>query len=264
VVGRPAAAARASGRGQRMTSNQMVAWGRVVDADNQGWYSTRSSGGALVYCAGYRREDLPERSLEELAATRGPLRPVLHITDDDDAEMRRLFAQAGRKTIATLAAALETVFHQLRESRGGLGAHDSYEFAMRTIKAGRAGSWEAEALDAVLWFGNELNLPKVKGVHDSDVDGRRAAGPGKRVDFDVHRELTAMLTRWVTDPARYTEVAETLASVVSSYADDTAGPDGWRAVADQWLQPGGLANETFVACYRLLYSTSAHLDTSLL
>lgn len=250
-------------------SEQTTTWpSRVVDRENQGWYLTQDAGRNLIYSAGYRRQGLPERYRDELAATRGPLRPVLPITDADYAEMRRLFTQAGRKTIATLAAAVETVFHQLRESRGGLGsAHDSFEYAMRTMKAGREGSWEAEALDAVMWFGNELNLAPAPGKkirNTWDNDARRAAGPGRRVDAAVRDELAAMLTRWVTGPERYTEVAETLAAVVSRYADETADRDGWRAVADQWLQPGGLAHGTFVACYRLLYSLSEHFNPDLI
>jgi hypothetical protein len=241
---------------------------RVVDADNQGWYLTHDAGPGRreIYSAGYRRQDLPARSGDELAATRGPLRPVLPITDEDEQRMRELFAEAGRKAVATLAAALDTVFEQLRDSRGGLGhAGDSYAYAMRTMKAGREGSWEAEALDNVIYFGNELNLTPASGKRGRgfrDAATLRAAGPSKRVNMAVHHELTAMLTRWVTGPDRYTEVAETLAAVVSSYADDA--PAGWYDVADQWLQPGGLARDSFVNCYRLLYSRSPLLDTSLL
>ena len=62
-----------------------------------------------------------------------------------------------------------------------------------------------------------------------------------------------MITRWVTDPNRYTEVAESLAFEISSYCDNTAGPDGWRHVADQWFQPA-MAERDFRNCYRLLYS----------
>ena len=60
-------------------------------------------------------------------------------------------------------------------------------------------------------------------------------------------------------PDRYTEVAETLASIVSSHADQH-GADGWRAIADQWLQPQALSRADFATCYRLLYSRSEHYD----
>jgi hypothetical protein len=237
---------------------------RVVDAHNQGWHpsGTRDD---IKYAADYGFErDLEDRSWDELVATRSPLRPVEPITDEDEAELQRLFGDAGRKTITTLAAALETVFHGLRESRGGLSNPDSYAWARRTLMAGREGSWESELLIEVVLFGNELNLAKPgKGRNAFDVDALRAAGPSKRVDVDVHRAMVAIFHRWVSDPDRYTEVAETLASVVSRYCDDTAGPTGWRAVADQWLQPGGLAQRDFSTCYRLFYSLSEHYDSGL-
>ncbi|MEU4607444.1 hypothetical protein AB0F43_31045 [Kribbella sp. NPDC023972] len=125
---------------------------------------------------------------------------------------------------------------------------------------------ESEALIQLILFGNGLNLAKpsrASGLRD-DIAARRAAGPSKRVDPDVRAELAEVFTRWVTGPARYTEVAETLAGEVSRYCDDTAGPDGWRIVADQWLQPGGLAVTDFRNCYHLLYSQSQHLDSNLL
>lgn len=231
---------------------------RVVTIDNEGWYNTPDG-----YMAGYTQ---PAMSLDEIDRTRGPLRPVLPITDEDEALLRETFTRAGRKTVTTIAAAVEQVFHELREQRGGLAtAHDSYEYAKRTLTAGRAGSWESAVLIEVMLFGNGLNLAPNRGRgHADSVQVRRERGPSKRVDVDARRTLVELLTRWVTGPDRYTEVAETLAAVVSRYADDTAGPDGWRAVADQWLQPGALARQDFVTCYRLLYSLSEHFNPHLL
>lgn len=242
---------------------------RVVDAWNQGWHPVGHDTIEHCYQADYFWDrGLDDRDGQDLLATRGPIRPVLPITDADEQRIRELFGEAGRKTVATLAAALESVFHQLRESAGRLGhANDPYGFAMRTMKAGREGSWESEALVSVMLFGNELNLTPASGKRGRgyrDAASLRAAGPSKRVDRAVHHELTVMLTRWVTGPDRYTEVAETLAGVVSSYADDTAGPAGWAAIADQWLQPGGLARDSFVNCYVLLYDRSQYRDSSLI
>jgi hypothetical protein len=92
--------------------------------------------------------------------------------------MRGLFDAAGQKTIATLAAALERVFHQIRESHGGLqSASGSYEYAKRTLQAGREGSWESVVLIDVVLFGNSLNLAKAaRGRQDVDAPGR----PGRR------------------------------------------------------------------------------------
>lgn len=239
---------------------------RAVDRDNQGWHPTRGADGEVVYAADYGfQRDLADRSLEQLAETRGPLRPVLPITEDDVAALRELFAVAGRKTVTTVAAALETVFYHLREEKGGLdNAHGSYEYARRTLMAGREGSWESELLHEVVLFGNGLNLATAKqaGCHEWNVEARRAAGPARRVHGDVRAALAAMFGRWVTDPDRYTEVAETLAYVVSSYADQQAG--GWAGVADQWLMPGGLAKDDFSMCYRLFYSLSEHFNTGLI
>jgi hypothetical protein len=237
---------------------------RVVDHASQGWYPTSEGSGGIVYTALYGATgDLAARSFEQLAADRGPLRPVEPVTAVDVAALHRLFGEAGRKAITTLAAALETVFHEIREEQGGLETgHDSFEFAQRTMIAGRPGSWESELLLAVVMFGNELNLAPAKGSARYDVDARRAAGPGKRVDTQARAGMVAILRRWVTDPGRYTEVAETLAGIVSSYCDGQ--PDGWRAVADQWLQPGGLAQENFSLCYRLFYSRSERFDTAVI
>jgi hypothetical protein len=236
---------------------------RVVDHANQGWYPSSDGQGGVIYSAGYGfRRDLEPRSYEDLAATRGPLRPVEPVTDDDQAALHGLFAAAGRKTIATLAAAIEVVFHRVREEHGGLAARGSWEFARRTLTAGREGSWESEVLIEVMLFGNELNLAPATRSARYDIDVRRAAGPSKRVHASAREGVAAIVHRWVTDPARYTEVAETLAGIVSSYCDGQ--PESWKAAADQWLQPGGLAQAHFSACYRLFYSRSDHFDSGVI
>jgi hypothetical protein len=237
---------------------------RVVDRFDQGWHAT---GDHYTGFIGMREGFLPEHTWDDLVAGRGPLRPVEPVTDDDAATMVTLFDEAGRKTITTLAAAIEWVFHDIREQHGGLNGPDSYQWAKRQMVAGRPGSWEAEALTDVMLFGNEMNLAKPPGgpaLPDADVEGRRAAGPGRRVDAGVRQAMATVIRSWVANPDRYTEVPETLAHLVSSYADEKAGPDGWKTVADQWLQPGAqLASWAFPACYRLLYSTSAHYDHGL-
>lgn len=249
-----------------MTGTAPAIPSRLVDADNQGWYATsETAGGPIVYRADFGlRQGLPRPlTLDAITRDRGPWRSVQPITDDDDTLIRDTFGRVGRKTIATLAAALEEVFHELRESRGGLAtAHDSWEYANRTLTAGRAGSWESDLLRGVVMLGNGLNLVGGGRVSRS-IEWMRQHGPNRRVDVEGRATLAAVLRRWVTGPDRYTEVAATLAGVVSSYADDTAGPDGWRAVADQWLQPAALAGEDFRACYRLFYSQSDHYNPDL-
>jgi hypothetical protein len=50
-----------------------------------------------------------------LETAHGPLRPVLAADATDVAELERLLAVGGRKAVTSLAAALETVFHEVRE-----------------------------------------------------------------------------------------------------------------------------------------------------
>jgi hypothetical protein len=251
------------------SSNEDLLPYRVVDWHNQGWHGGSDPVAGTRYTADYGwKRDLPDRTYPELIASRGPLRPVLPITDADAAQLRDLFTTAGRRTVTTLAAALEHVFHELRVSKEGATGASGWDYAKLTMTAGREGSWESEALIQVVLFGNGLNLAKPAGVRPrgllDDIAARRAAGPSKRVDRDVRGALVAMFTRWVTEPGRYTEVAETLAWQVSQYCDDTAGPEGWRVVADQWLQPGGMAITDFHNCYRLFYSVSEHFNAGLL
>lgn len=264
---------------------------RVVDTHNQGWYLTGSAEGPPVYQAAYGfQRDLAVMPYGQLAACRGPLRPVLPVTDADEDDLAGLFDQAGRKTVTTIAAALEVVFHEIREEQGGLFAPGSYAYARRTMLAGREGSWESEVLMDLVLFGNGLNL--LSPVRRTPEE-QRADGPnGRRVDKAARDAMAVIFRRWVTDPDRYTEVAATLAYLVSGYCDKAAAdrglvpewarspvPEnlplvaaaereravtGWRVVADQWLMPGTLAKADFGVCYRLLYSVSANFDSSLI
>ncbi len=89
-----------------------------------------------------------------------------------------------------------------------------------------------------IYFGNGLNL-----ISDApDSEEHRASGPNRRVSVPHRDQLAEAFQRWVSDPQRYTEVAETLASIVSELCDSRHGADGWRAVADQWLsRPASIA-----------------------
>jgi hypothetical protein len=211
---------------------------RVVDREGQGWYLASTGDGGTTYKASYGwQRDLPDvPDLGELAEMRGPLRPVLSVTDADQEQLEAQLRQAGRKAVTTLAAALATTYQGLRKQLGGR--------AIQHIKAGREGSWESECLITVIIFGTELKP--------------------RRVLPEARDALTTMLTGWVTNPDRYTEVAETLAGIVSSYADREHGPDGWKRIADQWLQPGSMAEADFRATYQWLYSQSEYFDSGLL
>lgn len=222
-------------------------WYRVVDAENQGWHPTakETPDEPAFYRAdyGFQREGLGDvRILDELEAERGPLRRVMPITGEDGQLLRHALAAAGRKAVYTVAVAVQRAFNELRERHGGLPAlTDSYQGARTHLLAGREDSSESEALmDLVLW-----------------ADRRKV----KRIYEPSRQAITEMIVRWTTDPERFTEVAETLAHVVSSYADEQGG---WGAVADQWLQPGALDTEGVHVTYKLLYSRSDEFDPAVL
>ncbi|WP_162958774.1 hypothetical protein [Nocardia yunnanensis] len=237
---------------------------RVVDSHNQGWLHEAGPEGL------YRGFDptgtpklLEARPLADIVREFGPVRPVLGLLDEDREQLRAALETAGRKAIGSLASALEQVHHEIRARaeamEPGEKPSSSYYYAARAMTAGRPGSWESERLQSVWIFGNGLNLwPNKAG---KSADEMRATGPSpKRVHIGARDEMAAVLRRWVDSPDRYTEVAEHLAAIVSAYADEAHGPDGWAKIADQWLQPGGLAQEDTAACYGLLYSVSAHFN----
>lgn len=210
---------------------------RVVDAQDHGWYLTRDGyspdlGGSAALPYGI--------TWEQLVATRSPLRPVVPAPPADVAELQDALRAAGRKAVTTLAAALATLYDfELSREWDKPEPEREYERAMRVLVAGRGGSWESSLLREFTYFGRDV-----------------AAKP-KRVDADAKGRIARVLDRWVHDPAGYVEVAETLAAIVSGIADEH-GPDGWKHVADQWLQPGGMAEADTRVAVNLLHSQSPH------
>jgi hypothetical protein len=210
------------------------------------------------------RQLLDPRPLEEIERHFGPTRPVLPLLTSDGDDLRAALAAAGRKAICCVASALETVWFEARERFGPWNRDPgaTADYAKRTLIAGRPGSWESAGIERVVWFGNELNLYPHK--QSLPVETMRATGPNlKRVDVEVRDRIAAVLRRWTASPDRYTEVAENLKAEIGEFADATYGADGWAKIADQWLQPGGLAKVNFASCYHLLYSGSAHFDSGL-
>ncbi|WP_052428604.1 hypothetical protein [Actinopolyspora erythraea] len=236
---------------------------RVVDRENQAWLRVSGQDGGS-YMAETSRElgTLSEFALEE---ARGPLRPVVPVPEGDVERLWDVFDRAGVKSVATLASALETVFQQHRDHKGGMSnPSESFEYAQRSMIAGRPGSWESEVLLRVILFGNGLNLAKPSSeLPERDVEARRRAGPRARVHRAGQQDLVTLVRRWTSNPGQYVEVAETVATVVATYADRRYGADGWRQIADQWLRPGALAREDFQNCYRLFYGSSRFFDPSL-
>ncbi|OUS97326.1 hypothetical protein [Rhodococcus sp. NCIMB 12038] len=223
--------------------------GRVVDRENQGWFTTADAGGNTVYSS---RWGSPTCDYETLLATRGPLRPVLPAISDDVERITELLAASGRRAITTLAAALDVVHHRAREHGWLDPSVESVDYGAATMTAGRSGSWESAVLLDVIYFGNGLNLTTAA----PDSEEHRAAGPNRRVSAPHRDQLAEIFQRWVSDPRRYTEVAETLAAIVSDFCDTRHGADGWPAIADQWLQPTSLDRDGYATTYRLFYSRS--------
>jgi hypothetical protein len=209
-------------------------------------------------------ERLEPRPLGDIEAEFGPYRPVLPPADTEVDELRAAFELAGRKAIGSIASALDEVHNEARNRFGPWDADTqaTAAYAKRTLTAGRPGSWEAAAIMEVVYFGNALNLYHRKGA--ASVAEMRSKGPNlRRVHVEARDRIVAVLRAWTSSEDRYTEVPETLAALVSRFADETHGPDGWRAIADQWIQPSSLDKENFNGTYRLLYSMSEFFDPSI-
>lgn len=245
-----------------MTSTSTEYPYRIADSQNQGWL-TRGDG---IYegfdpTKPFGQARLESRPLAEIEAEFGPWRPVEPPTSAECDELRAAFELAGRKAIGSIASALDEVYDEARNRFGPWDRDPSgtAAYAKRTLTAGRPGSWEADAIMEVVYFGNGLNLYHRKG--SASVDEMRRKGPSpKRVHVEARDRIAAVLRAWTGSDDRYTEVPETLAGLVGMFADERHGADGWRAIADQWIQPNSLDKENFVGTYRLLYSTSEHFD----
>lgn len=197
---------------------------RVVDAQNQGWRLAAQTG---HYAAdfGIPRGLRSAVSYAELAATRGPIRPVVPASDTDRETLLRAFRNAGPKAALSLLVALQRI---LREAATGV----EYDSARRTLVAGSEESWEAAHLTMLLG----------------------PSAPGGATDPYAVAVITAVLGPWVTRPDVYVEVAQTLSRVFADYLDEDVDgrPRGWSGAADPSLQPGAGGFETNGG--RLLYS----------
>ncbi|MER5649670.1 hypothetical protein [Streptosporangium sp. NPDC002524] len=200
---------------------------RVVDGRGDGWLSVKphteedkALGVPVVYQG---RPGQPNTTLEALTAERGPVRPVVLPSDDDDEALRQALTGAGRKAAGTLAAALYRVACKASDAAG--------RRAPDLLVAGRPGSWESASMRQLTW---EIG---------SDIKP-------KWVDAAALGVLEEILTRWVLSPDSFVEVAENLASVFGPVVD-AAG--GWEKVADQWLvaadaKAGGAFRNYLASC----------------
>ena len=236
---------------------------RIVDSQQHGWLSR----GRGIYEGYDPTEQLGEgrlepRPLAEIEVEFGPWRPVVPPTADERDELHAAFEVAGNRAIGSIASALELVYHQARNRFGPWDADidGTAAYAQRTLTAGRPGSWEAAAIMDVVAFGEELNYPVSS---DASAAVLRATGPNpERVHREARDRIAAVVRAWTNSEDRYTEVPATLSRLVADYADERHGVDGWRAIADQWLQPGSSDRENVIGTYRLLYGASAHFDPS--
>lgn len=206
-----------------------TAWSaRLVDAHSQGW----AHQGRGRYLADYARQrGLPELPHGRLLATRGPLRPVQRITDDGQQATRAALRMAGPLAVTTLVVALADVATRLATGPGG----------PRVLMAGQETAWESQMLAPVVSWGYHL-------------DPARVHGPAAGV-------LTTQLVSWVTDPHRYTEVAQTLTEQLAHVVDTppaASAAAAWARVADAALQPGGADAVRGQALYLFLM---AYCDT---
>lgn len=212
--------------------------GRFVDAEFYGWWGVGDEG----YVS--NRDRGSHVPYEDAVAEHGPVRPVVPAPKEDLVALRLALIGAGRKAVTTLLAALGKTW-EARMSVPTPGVDHDWELPMRALTAGRPGSWEAVALQEATGFGRDL-------LH----------GSPKRVDQAALETITGILWRW-TDGPQYVELAETLGGALARLADEF-GPEGWSTLADQWLQPGSMAHDDFVLCYRWLYATSEHFDVNVL
>jgi hypothetical protein len=176
-------------------------------------------------------------SYAHLEADRGPLRPVLPVTDNDQQALQTALRAAGRLAVGSLMVAVYRVARNLIDQARERG---DWPTLASLLVAGREGSWESEALRLLAW---EL--------------GSRLTDKPRRYDTAAVDQITRIITGWITDPDRFTEVAETLAHQIGTLADQAGG---WPAIADRYLRPGTAIGQDPVLIERLqsyLLSTAA-------
>ncbi|MFI6326623.1 hypothetical protein ACIBG8_54505 [Nonomuraea sp. NPDC050556] len=192
-----------------MSSNNFPS--RVVDGQGRGWFAThpytdeeKALGEQVVYRRGGANDEVI--SLAQLGEKYGPWRPVVPMPEGDHHAMVQALTKAGKKAAGTLAVAVFKVAKQTMVDNG-----------MRPTElliAGRPGSWEADALRHLAWsLGSDIKLT--------------------RTDMWAGQLCEEIITRWITDPDAFVEVAEGLASVFGDVVD-AAG--GWDQASDQWLR----------------------------
>jgi hypothetical protein len=213
---------------------------RLVDCNDLGWWHN----GDGRFCASdHFVSGLPPTPYATLITQRGPVRPVEPITDVDAQVLTTALVEAGPLAAGSVLVALFRLFRG-PDLPTAPERSASMEDRARKLVAGRSGSWEADAIRSLAWGPGCDLADKPKRFHASTVEA-----------------IVDMVWQWVTDPLRFTEVAETLASEFDQVTR-TAG--GWDNVADRFLIPGSrfsLAATERIIGYLHGSCTMAYRDT---
>ncbi|MFJ8301286.1 hypothetical protein ACIQ9R_36045 [Streptomyces sp. NPDC094447] len=189
---------------------------RFVDRLNRGWHIISGRDEPLAYTVDWAglKPDRPEEplSLDELEAAHGPLRPVTSPDPSDEVILRGALLDAGVKAAGSVLVALHRLVLEYKRGSSPGG------FEGGSLRAGREGSWEAEALYRLAW------------TIGGDLDERP-----KRYDEEAVSAVIGVLRAWTQNPQQYVEVAENLPYYFGKVADELGG---WDKVADKPFQPG--------------------------
>lgn len=187
---------------------------RVADRAGEGWLR---NGPNETYTT-YPNRSLGELTYEQLAADRGPLRPVGAMSTEDSNKLALALFQAGKKGVATLLVALNRTAQMLIADGGDTAVFTS----------GRPGSWEAADLRRALRLGEDID--------DS------------RVDPEALETALSLLLKWITGPVQ-PELADGLAGILGDAAKQAQSWGGWDAITDEELQDNEVI-EHWTSAYR--------------
>ncbi|WP_280343188.1 hypothetical protein [Nocardia neocaledoniensis] len=167
------------------------------------------------------------------------------------AALRAAIQAIGRRAVGTLAAAVDQVHH---EANYRDGRWDSAAAERVLTGADAPALWNPQTLMWLRHTGAWLNRRR----HPAGPPRPHTGPKPSRVDLDAREQIATVLRAWTT-PGRGVPVAESLARIVSHYADTTRGPDSWRRIADQWLPRTSARPSWGPGCHDLLMARSIYL-----
>lgn len=209
----------------------------VVDRELQGWW--RGEDG--LYRTGGSDDPVP---IERVMSRWAPLRSIGPAPQLDLMAAEDSLQIAGKHAVASVAAATATIVAELTTTFRIRQLDDPARRARYAIVAGEPVPERAALLlDAV-------------AIGESVAEVSSAVCPYTR---DVIADIAL---DWIRGSGPFVEISHALALVVGTVAD-AHGSDGWRRLADDWLQPTGPQDRDALACYHLLYSESRYYDPDL-